>query len=157
MTETLTGWLAAECAAMGVPPGGVNAAHETDKWRDEIRAGRRAVPADAAADWRQWMRRALAHYQRYPPPSPPPAVRTIPTVDAAELAARQAAAAQLRERLDQLFAERGLPPPQRAPRAAPEVDSYTAFRNRAGALFGRAPVAPGEDRAPRLGPAQPLA
>jgi hypothetical protein len=151
-TDALTGWWTAECAAQGVPVAGIDVRAETDKWRDEIRAGRRPVPADAAADWRQWMRRALAHYRRYPPPGAPPAVRTIPTVDAADLAAREAAAARLRELVMQHMAERAVPaPPPPAPRAEPEVDSFTAFRNRAGALFGRAPVAPGEERAPRLG------
>jgi hypothetical protein len=152
MTETLTGWWAAECATCGVPGTGIDVRSETDKWRDEIRAGRRPVPADAAADWRQWMRRALAHYRRYPPPGAPPAVRTVPTVDAADLAAREAAAARLRELVMQHMAERAVTaPPPPVPRAEPEVDSFTAFRNRAGALFGRAPVAPGEERAPRLG------
>jgi hypothetical protein len=103
MTATLTGWLAAECATLGVPPGGVNAAHETDKWRDEIRAGRRAVPADAAADWRQWMRRALAYTRHHPPTGAPVhgpvslATRSA-QADASDLDARKdAAAAQLRE------------------------------------------------------------
>jgi hypothetical protein len=103
MTETLTGWLAAECATLGVPPGGVNAAHETDKWRDEIRAGRRAVPADAAADWRQWMRRALAYTRRHPPTGAPThgpvslATRSA-QADASDLAARKnAESARLRE------------------------------------------------------------
>ncbi|HEX6607628.1 MAG TPA: hypothetical protein VF276_12005 [Chloroflexia bacterium] len=102
-TETLTGWLAAECAMMGVAPTGVNAAHETDKWRDEIRAGRRAVPADAAADWRQWMRRALAYTRRHPPQGAPThgpvslATRSA-QADSGELAAREiAAAARLQE------------------------------------------------------------
>jgi hypothetical protein len=165
-TDALTGWWTAGCATAGVPAAGINVRSETDKWRDEIRAGRRPVPADAAADWRQWMRRALAHYRRYPPPGAPPAVpppvaRGVPTVTAEELAAREvagreaaaaraAATARLTEHLDKLLAERGLPPAQPAPRTEPEVDALTAFRNRAGALFGRAPVAPGEERAPRL-------
>ena len=129
-----------------MPVTGIDVRSETDKWRDEIRAGRRAVPADAAADWRQWMRRALAHYRRYPPPSAPPvtqplASRGVPTVTAEELAAQKvAAAARLRELVLQRQAEHGLPPPQPAPRAAPAVDAYTAFRNRTGALFGRAPT-----------------
>ena len=162
-TDALTGWWTAECAAQGVPVTGIDVRAETDKWRDEIRAGRRPVPADAAADWRQWMRRALAHYRRYPPPgaapvAQPPAPRTVPAVTAEELAAREAAAredaaeraARMKERLDKLFAEKGITLRQAPPPAEPTVDSFTDFRNRAGALFGRAPVAPGEERAPRV-------
>jgi hypothetical protein len=153
-TDALTGWWTAECAAQGVPVAGIDVRAETDKWRDEIRAGRRPVPAAAAADWRQWMRRALAHYRRYPPPgaapvAPPPVSPAPPKPSDEELAAREAAAAaRFRERIGKLIAEQGgrVPP---AP-AGPTVDSHTAFRNRAGALFGRAPVAPGVERAPRV-------
>jgi hypothetical protein len=111
MTETLTGWLAAECATLGVPPTGVNAAHETDKWRDEIRAGRRAVPADAAADWRQWMRRALTYARRHQPEGPTPHVPVSlasrpAQADLDDLAARNAAAAEaFRVQMDRLFGQ----------------------------------------------------
>ena len=109
MTEPLTGWLAAECAAQGVPLQGVDARYETDKWRDEIRAGRRAVPADAAADWRQWMRRALAYCRRHQPTGPtthvPISLASGSTQSFGEdLAAREAKAADgFRARMDLLF------------------------------------------------------
>jgi hypothetical protein len=109
MTDALTGWLAAECAAQGVPLQGLDARYETDKWRDEIRAGRRAVPADAAADWRQWMRRALTYSRRHQPTGPtthvPASLPTGPTPAIADdLAAREAkAAAGFRARMDLLF------------------------------------------------------
>jgi hypothetical protein len=111
MTETLTGWLAAECAVLGVPLTGVNAQHETDKWRDEIRAGRRAMPADATADWRQWMRRALAYCRRHQPTGPTPHVPISLTsrpaqADLDDLAARNAAAAEaFRVQMDRLFGQ----------------------------------------------------
>src|SRR5689334_24818254 len=41
------------------------------------------------------------------------------------------------------------------PPADATVDAVSDFRNRAGALFGRAPVAPGEERAPRVEAAGP--
>jgi hypothetical protein len=59
-------WLVAECASATLPRRAVDPRRETAAWRDAIRAGHRPVPADPAADWRIWLRRAVTYATTHP-------------------------------------------------------------------------------------------
>ena len=119
-------WLARLVAAHSLPAHAVDPAEETESWQDAIASGKRPIPADARADWRLWLRRAvkwaLAHPKEVPPygsttPRPPTAGDQPqpgdPDRDAAALAAQ----------LDALAAEfrRVLDPPARRPPGPPDL------------------------------------
>ena len=112
VTDAHAAWFATAAEDAGVPRAHINLPAETDKWRDAIRAGHRAVPTDPTADWRQWMRRAISYTLTHPNPAGGPTHGTLEQRarrTAADDAAADAAAAELIAALDALAGPGRLP------------------------------------------------
>jgi hypothetical protein len=107
-----TAWWDAVLQGAALPPRAVDVPEETAAWRDAIRAGRRPAPTDPAADWRQWMRRAVRYAQTHPSPQGGPhgtAQYSTRRTAADDAAADAAATQQLIAALDALAGPGRLP------------------------------------------------